>query len=110
MAINDKPNVVWPVLLVIGLVVAAGIWWLNQGYGEVSQQTYEYSKAIYGACLNKNEVHLSKVETMLAGEEASDLPAREKDWLDALVTQARAGNWQAAAKKARRMMEDQVKY
>lgn len=109
MAVEKSQNWLWAVVLVVGLIVA-GIWWLNRGYGEVSPQTYEYSKAIYSACLTKSEEHLGKVEAMLASEEPAVLSAREKGWLESIVATARDGKWQAAAKKARRIMEDQVEY
>lgn len=94
--------------LLAAIVLIAGLWWFNQGYGEISPKTYQYSKALCSACLNKSEVHLSKVREMLANEDV--LPAKERSWIDAIVADADDGNWERAARKARRMMEDQVQY
>ena len=96
--------------MLAGVVLLVGFGWLNCGYGEVSPLTYEYSKALYSACLNKNEEHLSKVDELLASNNATDLPVKERQWINALVAEARDGDWQAAAKKARQIMEDQVQY
>ena len=92
---------------VAGIVLAVGLW-LNRGYGEVSPQTYQYSKALYSACLNKNKEHLSKIENLLSASE--DVPEAEREWLEAIVAQAQNDDWVSASKDARRMMEDQVKY
>ena len=95
--------------IVIGILLV-GFWWLNRGYGKVSPMAYEYSKALYSACLNKNEEHLSKVENLLRIDSTETLPANERDWIDAIIGEARNGKWQSAAKKARRIMEDQIEH
>ena len=90
------------------LLVLGGRWWMNRGYGTVSPQTYEFSKAIYGACLSKNEQRLDKVEQLMNDPSHAELPLNEQKWLDAIISDARADNWEAAAKKARSMMKDQA--
>ena len=99
------------VVALIGVVVLIGLcfWYLGGGYGEVSAETYQYSKALYGACLKKDEAHLNKVEEMVASA-GDSIPAKEKAWLDEIISKARAGKWESAANDARRMMDDQVKY
>lgn len=99
--------------LLLGLVAAGGIllavslaW--NRGYGEVSPETYQYSKALYSACLNRNKEHLEKIETLLSTSQ--DVPQNEREWLEAIVAQAQSDDWVSASKDARRMMEDQIKY
>lgn len=97
----------------LGLAVVAGsllaiVVWANQGYGEVSPDTYEYSKALYSACLNKNKEHLSKVEALLASSE--NIPEDEREWLESIVARAQSDQWESASRDARRMLEDQVKY
>ena len=78
------------------------------GYGEVSSETYEYSKALYSACLNKNKDHLNKAEEMISSSE--DLAAHERKWLVAIIQKAQEGSWESASNDARRMLEDQVEY
>ena len=91
----------------VGVLLAIGLW-SNQGYGKVSPETYQYSKALYSACLNKNKEHLSKIETLLSSNE--NVPQNEREWLDAIVAQAHSDDWVAASQDARRMMEDQISH
>ncbi len=98
-------------LLILFLTIsfsAFGLWYLNQGYGKVSALTYEYSKALYSACLSRNETHLTKVEEMLSQDDINAIPSNERAWIEAIIADARNGQWTTAANQARRMMEDQV--
>ena len=36
-----------------------------RGYGEVSQPTYDFALALYGACLAKSEARIDKIESAL---------------------------------------------
>ena len=104
----SKNQSVWLGLVAVaGILLAIGLW-LNRGYGEVSPETYQYSKALYSACLNKNKEHLDKIENLLSTSE--DVPKNEREWLEAIVAQAQSDDWVSASKDARRMMEDQIKY
>ena len=101
----------WLVVLAAAMLLVAGIFWLsNRGYGEVSPQTYEFSKALVGACQSQSEERLRQVEMLLAGVEGASLPDHERRWIQTMIDKARSGNWEAAWKQARRMMEDQVTY
>ena len=103
-------NALLSVLAFIAVAAVAVLVWLNQGYGEVSPQTYQYSKALYSACQAKNESHLQKIQEMLQSSPEDALSDTERGWLEAILSQALEGQWEGAARKARRMMEDQVKY
>ncbi len=103
-------NTILTTLVLAGFLLTAGSWWFNRGYGEVSPITYEYSKALYSACLNRNEEHLGKVEELLVTRGDEGLSVNERKWIDAIIEEARDGRWVSAAKRARRMMEDQVQY
>lgn len=94
-------------LLTIALIVG-GYWWMNRGYGEVSREAYEFSKAIYGACLAQSEQRLDKVQQLLDDPSHAELPSHERKWLETIIADARAENWKTASKKARRMMENQA--
>jgi hypothetical protein len=99
--------------VVIAIVVVS-----QRGYGKVSSRAYEFSKAIYGACLSQSEARLAKVEKMLdedAGQVAEGTASveqvvslRERQWLESMIQLARDGQWKSAAKQCRRMMNDQV--
>ena len=111
MAMNSASTarkIIVTATIVVALV--AGYLWIDFGYGEVSPQTYQFSKALYSACQNKNEQHLAKVSELLESEEGTELPDEERQWLMNILKRAQAGDWEAAAKQARQMMEDQVKY
>ena len=99
-------------LIALTVAVAAVLvaYWLKPGYGEVSPLTYEFSKALYGACQTQSEQRLSKVHGLLESEVGSKLPRQERKWLEAIIEQASSGQWERATKQARRMLEDQVSY
>ena len=92
------------------LVLVAGYLWVNRGYGEVSPETYQFSKALYSACLKKSDEHLDMVDKLLDESDDLLLPSNERIWIEKIINLARSGDWESAAKKAKRMMEDQVKY
>ncbi|MDA7905436.1 hypothetical protein N9B60_01600 [Mariniblastus sp.] len=92
------------------LLLFGGYFWLNRGYGEVSPDTYQFSKALYSACLKKSDEHLAKIEELLDESDESSLPSNERIWLTQITQLAQSGDWESAARKAKRMMEDQVKY
>ncbi len=103
---RNKPIILFSVLT---LVLVGGYLWMNRGYGEVTPKTYQFSKAIYSACLKKSDEHLAKVRTLLLASDKFSIPTHERVWLEQITDLAQRGNWESAANKARRMMEDQVK-
>jgi len=110
MAMNKKPLWIAAASVATLFLFVSFVWWLNQGYGEVSPLAYQYSKALYRACQTKDETHLRRIEEMISGSAPQDMPENERRWLMAIIEKARNGKWQAASRKARRMMEDQVVY
>ena len=91
---------------------AAIMFWSTRGYGKVSPDAYEVSKALYGACLAKNEQRLQALDVLLDGDADGSFTVSEAErkWLEAMIDTAKDGDWKAAAQSARRMMEDQVEY
>ncbi len=110
MAIESNRSTGIVAIVVIALAILAAVAWFNQGYGEVSSKTYELSTALYTACMNRSEVHLSKVEELLGTEANESIPSGERQWLQQIIDRARSGDWETAAKSARQIMEDQVDY
>ena len=50
------------------------------------------------------------VDKLLDESDDLSLPSNERIWIEKIIKLARSGDWKSAAKKAKRMMEDQVKY
>jgi hypothetical protein len=107
----SKGKIVLPIvslLLVGGLIM----FWSSRGYGKVSPDAYEVSKALYGACLAKNDSRLDSVEELCeeGTEHGLEITDTERRWLKSMVDTARKGDWKSAAQSARQMMEDQVEH
>jgi hypothetical protein len=80
------------------------------GYGAVSPVTYEYAKALYSITNRKAEDKLADVEAQITtASAAGKMSAEEADWLMAIVSDAKSGDWESANQAARQIMEDQVK-
>ena len=80
------------------------------GYGEVSPATYQYAKALYSICNRRAESQLDQAgEQIEAARSRGELSEQEAKWLKQILDDAAEGDWEAATKAARRMMEDQVK-
>lgn len=75
-------------------------------YGSRFQRENKSKRAIYGACLGKSEQRIDKIEELLDDPSNAEVPSHERKWLDSIIRNARAENWEAAAQKARSMMED----
>lgn len=110
MVNQRSSNPVVPAVIGILLVVGIAYWWMPRGYGKVSPKTYEFSTAIYSACLKKSDEHLDKIVELLDSTDESQLPQHERKWLEAIIADAQNQNWEPAAKKAKRMMNDQVEF
>lgn len=96
----------------LGCAIAVGLLMFpGCGYGKVSYPTYQAATALYGACLAKSETRIEAVEELIAtGNEEFDIEeisAEEHGWLAAVIQEARSGQWESAAAKAKRMMQDQ---
>jgi hypothetical protein len=79
------------------------------GYSDASPRTYEYAKALYSICNRQADDKLTEVGAMIDADIASgQLSTREAGWLTAIIDDAARGDWQAAMKEARKLMEDQT--
>ena len=65
-------------------------------------------------CLAKSDARLESIEGLLDEdadrEHTPGVSQDERRWLESMIQTARDGDWESAAKSARRMMEDQVEY
>ena len=81
------------------------------GYGEVDHQTYEIATALYAACNARSADRLSQVSQVIDQAKRDDqVPDREARWLERIIDRAESGDWESAARSARRMLSDQVTY
>ena len=109
MAVETKRSFILIASFVI-LLTVGGYLWLNRGYGDVSPMTYQFSKALYSACLKKSDEHLATVKKLIDESNQTALPTKEREWLEQIIDLAQSGQWESAATEARRIMEDQVIY
>lgn len=92
----------WLVLL-LALAIGCG------RYDPVSPLAYEYAKALYSICNRKSEAQLAPLADQISGSVAKgDLSQQEAAWLDNIIEQATAGQWEAARGESRRLLEDQA--
>lgn len=108
---GNSTRTVTVLLLVVSAAIAIYLV-CNQGYGAVHRTTYDMATAVYGACLSKSKPRLEKLQQMLDenSEATSEMPARERDWIQQMIRKAQNGKWESAASNAKRMMQDQVEY
>ena len=80
------------------------------GYGDISPDTYQYAKALYAITNRQVADKLDQVSQQIdLAQRQKRLADHEAQWLDEIIDDARAGQWKAANRAARQMMEDQVK-
>ncbi len=80
-------------------------------YDKVQPLAYEQVKSLYMVCNQQNAEQLEKIAKRITdAREFEKLRPREAEWLEAIVNEARSGNWKAAAASCRRLMEAQVEY
>ena len=92
------------VVLLCGSLLLSGC-----GYPEVSPKTYELSKALYSVCNQKSTERLVKVQALIQSSlEQEEITSREADWLNGIIKQAQAGEWDEALRESRQIMEDQA--
>jgi len=93
------------------LLVAVVVWFSNRGYGKVSDDSWQVAKAICGACMEKSETRIEKVEALLADPAGElEISDQERLWLQQMIDKGKDGQWGVAAKWARQMMKEQVDF
>jgi hypothetical protein len=83
----------------------------SNGYGEVSDKTYEIATAMYSVCNRQDTAKLTSIDQLVQrGTADSSITVEEATMLREILELAQAGDWQTATNDARRLMNDQVKY
>lgn len=98
------------ILAVCLLLTMITVWYFSRGgYGEIGPQAYELSKALYSITNRHDAARLDALASRIESSRSSaEITATEANWLAGIVEQARHGQWAAATKSARRLLEDQV--
>jgi hypothetical protein len=79
------------------------------GYGKVSPAAYDHATALYSIANRRADDKLEEFsEHIAAARTQGAVSEQEAAWLESIVDDARQGQWEAAAKASREMMEDQV--
>ncbi|QDS91153.1 hypothetical protein EC9_53730 [Rosistilla ulvae] len=91
-------------------IVAAGLWWWMQPPAPLSENGYDLTIALYRVCNQRSDEGLQRIEELL-DESRSTAAASDPSHgiVAAIVAQAKAGDWESAARASRRALEDQVK-
>ena len=96
-------------LLLISVAAAGVYFWLGRGYGELSQQGYAYSKALFLACNQKDTEKLEQISEMIEQDaESGALQLEEVKWLQSIIQLGLSSSWTEANRQVRKLMNDQV--
>lgn len=96
-------------LLVAGLLICAAVCSGCNRYGRVSPAGYDFAMAIYSISNTKSADKLPTFEKKLAeAKQVGSLTAQEVEWLEEILADARAGEWQSAASASRTMLAEQA--
>ena len=90
------------------IVSGVGLWMATRGYGEVSHEGYQYATALFSICNQQDELRLEKLSDMIDRALADgEVQPKESSWLQEIIRLGRAGDWEAASREVRQLMEDQ---
>ena len=105
-----EPRTKLYVAILTTLLVVGGLYWyLQLGYGETSQQGYAYSMALFSACNQRDPERLQLISDLIEQDRAAgNVNADEARWLQGIIRRGLSGDWQAANREVRRLMNDQV--
>lgn len=98
-------------LIAVTAISGILVWcFASPGYGKVGYKTYQFATAIYGACLAKSTSRIETVEHLLQADCEGEDPIIEVErrWLMEIMDQAKNDQWDSAATKAKKMMNDQL--
>lgn len=99
-------------VLLVGLIAVLAVIFTVRGcggYGEVGTEAYEYAKALYSICNRRDTKRLEQFsDSLKAAREAEEISEKEYAWMEDIIAEARAGNWEKATADSRQLMEDQV--
>ena len=87
----------------------AGYYMVTRPYGEISDRGYQYAAALFSTCNQRDDERLREISQMLADSlQEGDVRSKEAQWLFSIIDDGLAGDWEAASRDVRRLMEDQL--
>ncbi len=105
---KQPKSIVYVGVLLLAFIVCA-VWFFNSGYGETSEQGYQYAVALYSTCNQRDANRLEKVAGLIAqAHDKGEISAAEQRWLSGIIRQGRDGDWDAASQAVRDLMKEQV--
>ena len=108
---ESTPAAVWPWALVGVAVVALLAWWLwnpTPPQMGADKEVMSAVDAFYTAVTSRREELLNACETRLHKlRDENKLPTESAAFLDGIIAQCRAGDWEPAAKKLYRFVQAQ---
>lgn len=94
-------------LFCFAVLVLIAMGWLWPQKVVLSESEYDIAIALYRVCNQSSEDGLAKIEVLLAEQTAPNSNRNDSPFTPIILT-AKAGQWQAAAKACRRILDDQV--
>ncbi len=94
-------------IAVVTVLVLITLWWMWPQKVVLSQSEYDIAVALYRVCNQSSDEGLAKVEALLAEAENAG-PNGDDSSLQPIIATAKAGQWKAAAKACRRVLDDQI--
>lgn len=93
-------------VLVAGVSAVAILWRQPDRIGE---EAYEYATALHSICDREDAQRLETFDQLLGEASESELISRQEfNVMDSIASLARRGKWEAARRKSRQLLEDQV--
>ncbi|MFG0262963.1 MAG: hypothetical protein ACF788_11280 [Novipirellula sp. JB048] len=96
----------------IGLILVAALalaWWGPRSRVELDEVGYDVTIALYRVCNQRSAAGLIQIEQQMQKLELDSGPqSASSQAIRHIIATAKAGQWQQAAKRCRRALEDQV--
>lgn len=83
------------------------VWSLWPQQAALSESEYDIAIALYRVCNQSSEAGLAKIEALMAEHNAANSTGDESP-LSPIIVTAKAGQWQAATKACRTVLDEQI--
>lgn len=94
-------------IVLVAALAFISLWWMWPQKVALSQSEYDIAMALYRVCNQSSDEGLAKVEALLAEDENAG-PNGNGSSLQPIIATAKSGQWKAAAKACRQVLDDQI--